>query len=185
VAGVMNLAEADSVNVAWITVIGTLGGVSITALVGVVTALLGQRSQYRRTEQEHRLQGERDLRIARRDSYVRYIVSAQNVFDRAADLYVKNRASPLDLTEFVLEPPQELAEVLVQNETCRVEVLLLASDQVGVALQDYDHHLKAFWKAVGSGNESDHSETWNSETSAYHRLIAIMQTDVSALSLVR
>lgn len=110
-------------------------------------------------------------------------MSAQNVFDRAADLYVKNRAEPLDIGEFVLHPPQELAEVLARNETCRVEALLLAGEQVRAALRDYDDQLKAFWKAVGSGTESDRSETWKSETSAYHRLIAIMQADVSALSL--
>ena len=44
----------------WITVIGTLGGVVVTALLGVVTVLLTQRSQYRRTEQEHRFQMERN-----------------------------------------------------------------------------------------------------------------------------
>lgn len=116
-------AAAVSVNVAWITVIGTLGGVVVTALLRVVTALLTQRSQYRRTEQEHRFQVERELRTAQRDSYVRYIVSAQNVFDRAAGLYVKNRAEPLDIGEFVLHPSQHLAEVLARNETCRVEAL--------------------------------------------------------------
>jgi hypothetical protein len=174
-------AAAVSVNVAWITVIGTLGGVVVTALLGVITVLLTQRSQYRRTEQEHRFQVERELRTAQRDSFVRYIVSAQNVFDRAADLYVKNRAVPLDIGEFVLHPPRDLAEVLARNETCRVEALLLAGEQVRAALRDYDDQLKAFWKAVGSGTESDRSETWKSETTAYHRLIAIMQADVSEL----
>jgi hypothetical protein len=173
-------AMADSTNAAWIPVIGTLGGVAVTALVGVLTAWLTQRSQYHRTEHEHRLQVERELRAARRDSYVRYIVSAQNVFDRAADLYVKNRVAPRDITEFVLQPPHELAEVLVRNETCRVETLLLAEEQVRAALKDYDHELKSFWKAVGSGNESDESGIWKSETTAYHRLIAVMQADVSA-----
>jgi hypothetical protein len=48
-------AAAVSVNVAWITVFGTLGGVVVTALLGVVTVLLTQRSQYRRTEQEQTL----------------------------------------------------------------------------------------------------------------------------------
>jgi hypothetical protein len=143
--------------------------------------LLTQRWQYRRAEQEHRRQVERELRTARQDSYVRYIVSAQNVFDRAAGLYIKNRVAPLDVTEFVLQPPQELAEVLARNETCRVEVLLLADEQVRVALRDYDGQLKAFWKEVGSGTGSDQSETWKAETSAYHRLIAIMQADLSAV----
>lgn len=174
-------ATTDSMNVAWITVIGTLGGVLVAALLGLLTAFLTQRAQYQRTEQEHRFQVERELRAARRDSYVRYVVSAQNVFDRAADLYVKNRGAPRDITEFVLRPPQKLAEVLAQNETCRVEVLLRADEEVRAALKDYDDQLKAFWKAVGSGTESDESKTWKSETAAYHRLIATMQADLSAV----
>ena len=39
------------------------------------------------------------------------------------------------------------------NETCRVEVLLLAGEEVRAALKDYGDQLKAFWKAVGSGTE--------------------------------
>jgi hypothetical protein len=174
-------AAADNLNVAWITVAGTLGGVVVTAILGLLTAFLTQRSQYRRTEQEHSLQIQRDLRTARRDSYVRYIVSAQTVFDQAARLYIQNRTGPVDIAEFTLQPPQELADALIRNETCRVEVLLLAGEQVRAALEGYDNELKAFWRAVGSGTESDESEAWKSETAAYHRLIATMRAEVSAL----
>ena len=152
----------------------------VTAVLGLLTAFLTQRSQYRRTEQEHGLQIQRDLRSARRDSYVRYIVSAQTIFDRAAGLYVQNRAAPVNIAEFTLQPPQELADALIRNETCRVEVLLLAGEQVRTALEGYDDQLRVFWKAVGSGTESDESEAWKSETAAYHRLIATMRAEVSA-----
>jgi hypothetical protein len=173
-------AAAGNVSVAWITVVGTLGGVVAAALLGLLTAFLTQRWQYRRNEQDHRFRVEGKLRTARRDCYVRYIVSAQNVFDRAYDLYLKNRAAPAEVAEFTLQPPQELADALVRNETCRVEVLLLAGEQVRAALKEYDNELRAFWKAVGTGTESEESETGNAEATAYHRLIASMQADVSA-----
>jgi hypothetical protein len=174
-------SAADSVNVAWITVVGTLGGVVVTALLGVLTAFLTQRSQYRRSEQEHRFMVEGELRTARRDCYVRYIVSAQNVFDRSYDLYLKNQAAPVEVAEFALQPPQALLDALVRNETGRVEVLLLAGEQVRAALKEYDDRLRAFWKALGSGTESEDSETGNAEATAYHGLISSMQADVSAL----
>jgi hypothetical protein len=171
---------ADATSVAWITVIGTLGGVVVTATVGMLTASLTLRSQRERTEREHRFAVESDVRKARRDSYVRYIVSAQKVFDTAAFLYVENRAAPLDVAEFVLQPPAALAHALIGNETCRVEALLLASDPVRTVLEEFDERLKQFWKGVGSGNDSDQSESWKSENRAYHKLIAEMRADVSA-----
>lgn len=147
---------------------------------GVITAFFAQRWQYRRSEQEHRFETERELRAARRDCYVRYIVSAQNVFDRSNDFYLKNRAAPVQVAEFSLQPPQVMLDALARNETCRVEVLLLAGDVVRTALMEYDDTLRAFWKAAGSGSESDESEVAQVESAAYHRLIASMQADVSS-----
>ena len=174
-------AAASNADVAWITLAGTLGGVVVTASFGVLTAFLAQQWQYRRSEQEHRFEAERELRTARRDCYVRYVVSAQNVFDRSYDFYLKNRAAPAQVAEFALQPPQVLSDALVRNETCRVEVLLLAGDEVRAAVKEYDDRLRAFWKAVGSGSESDESEIGQAEATAYHQLIARMQVDVSFL----
>ena len=143
-------AAASNADVAWITLAGTLGGVVVTAAFGVLTAFLAQQWQYRRSEQEHRFEAERELRTVRRDCYVRYVVSAQNVFDRSYDFYLKNRAAPAQVAEFALQPPQVLNDALARNETCRVEVLLLAGDEVRAALKEYDDRLRAFWRAVGT-----------------------------------
>jgi hypothetical protein len=174
-------AAASNADVAWITVAGTLGGVVVTAAFGVLTAFLTQQWQYRRSEQQHRFEVERELRTARRDCYVRYIVSAQNVFDRSYDFYLKNRAAPVQVAEFALQPPQVVNDALARNETCRVEALLLAGDEVRAALKEYDDRLRGFWKAAGSGSESEESEIGQAEATAYHQLIASMQADVSAL----
>ena len=99
-------------------------------------------------------------------------MSAQNVFDRSYDFYLKNRAAPAQVAEFALQPPQVLNDALARNETCRVEVLLLAGDEVRAALKEYDDRLRAFWRAVGSGSESDESEIGQAEAAAYHQLIA-------------
>jgi purine-cytosine permease-like protein len=54
-------AAASSTDIAWITVAGTLGGVVVTALLGMLTAVLVERSQHRRKEQEQRFQVEREM----------------------------------------------------------------------------------------------------------------------------
>jgi hypothetical protein len=80
-------------------------------------------------------------------------VSAQNVFDRAADSYVKNRVAPRTITEFALQPPQELVEVLVRNETCRVETLLLAGEQLRSGMQWISKEVRVTFVRPGSRRE--------------------------------
>jgi hypothetical protein len=74
------LAVADSPSVAWITVIGTLGGAAVTGAVVLLTAWLTQRLQGQRAEQEHRFQVERELRTAREESYARYSDAVKKVY---------------------------------------------------------------------------------------------------------
>jgi hypothetical protein len=133
------------VDPAVLTLVGTLAGIVLTAVFGLLTAYMTQRWQYRRTEQDLRFQINREVREARRETYARYIASAQQVFDRALDLYAKNRVEPKDKAEFSLQPPSRLADAVVKNETGRVEALLLAGQQVREALDNYDRWLKGLF----------------------------------------
>lgn len=53
-------------------------------------------------------------------------------------------AAPVEVAEFALQPPQALQGALARSEICRVEVLLLAGEQVRAALKEYDDGLRAF-----------------------------------------
>jgi hypothetical protein len=139
---------ASGGDTASLTVIGTLGGVVITALFGLLTAYFSQRWQYRRTEQEHRLQADRDVRTARRDAYVRYIVAAQHVFDTAMRHYRRRRTAPTGLAEFSLNIPTDIVDALADVETRRVEASLLAGERAAIALTEYTAWLKDFWPAA-------------------------------------
>jgi hypothetical protein len=166
---------AAEVDPAVLTLVGTLAGIVVTALFGLLTAYLAQRWQFRRTEQEHGLQVDREVRQARRETYARYIASAQQVFDRAVDSYATNRDAPKGKTEFSLQPPASLADAVVRNETARVEVLLLAGTQVRDTLGDYDRWLKDFWPETGSGTSS----MLDAGDAHYRRLIEAMHAEVS------
>jgi hypothetical protein len=165
-------------NVGSLTLIGTLSGVVITALFGLLTAYFSQRWQYRRTEQEHRLQADRDVRTARRDAYVRYIVAAQRVFDTSMGLYGRNRTAPADMVEFSRNIPSELVEAVADAETRRVEAHLLAGEQVAVALAEYARWLRDFWPEAASGAGTSTLDD-RDENAPYHRLIRAMQAEVS------
>jgi hypothetical protein len=172
------LAASGGDTAASLTLIGTLGGVVITALFGLLTAYFSQRWQYRRTEQEHRLQADRDVRTARRDAYVRYIVAAQRVFDAATRLYRSNRTAPIDMAEFSRNLPADLVDAVVDAETRRVEAHLLAGERVAVALAEYTGWLRGFWPEAASGAGTSTLDT-RDENAPYHRLIRAMQAEVS------
>lgn len=174
----VDLAANGGNTAASLTLIGTLAGVVITALFGLLTAYFSQRWQYRRTEQEHRLQADRDVRTARRDAYVRYIVAAQGVFDTAMRLYRRNRAAPIDMAEFSRSIPPELVDAVIDAETRRVEAHLLAGERVAAALAEYTRWLKAFWPEAASGAGTSTLDD-RDENAPYHRLIRAMQAEVS------
>jgi hypothetical protein len=162
----------------WPTVIGTLGGVAVTALFGLVTAYLTHRWQQERVRQEQQFASDRELHTARRDIYARYLVSAQRVFDTANALYTVNRAQPRDPGEFGTAPPEEMRVAIAANEALRVEVMLLAGESLRAALDAYDTELWKLWPVMGSGNDRSlqpHS------TRKYHHLVEAMHGEISGI----
>ncbi len=81
----MGILAAEAAQPVWPVLAGTLGGVTITASFGLLTAYLTQRWQRRQVELQATLAVLRENRQARRESYAKYIVSAQEVFDRSFD----------------------------------------------------------------------------------------------------
>jgi hypothetical protein len=160
-----------------LTLIGTLSGVIITAVFGLLTAHLTNRSQYRRAEQEHRFQIEREIRSARRETYARVIVAAQALFDCAMTLHQVNRANPVTVPEFLNSKPSEIEKADTAFEIRRVEAYLLAGVQVRAALDDYSTWLRAFWPEAASGT-SVAALGDDDATHPYHRMIHAMQAEL-------
>ncbi|AQZ62761.1 hypothetical protein BKM31_15995 [[Actinomadura] parvosata subsp. kistnae] len=160
---------------AWQTLIGTLGGVAVTAVFGLLTAYFTHRWQQDRFKQENTFALARETRAARRQTYAKYLVSAQNVYDATTAHYVANREHPLDVSAISIDPPEDLYNAVVANEALRIEVMLLAGSSVRDALQAYDATLKGSWPIAAAGVDLTAQRP---STQAYHELIGAMQREI-------
>jgi hypothetical protein len=165
-----------SSQLAWFTLVGTLGGVIITATFSLLSTYFCHRWQVRRMQHEDELAFRRDVRSDRRQKYAEYIMSAQGLFDSAFNNYVRNRGDPVELAAFSLDLPSDLASAVVRNESLRVEALLLAGDSVRRALDEYDAWLKKFYPAAGSGVAISNRELGDR---LYSKLISSMRDEVT------
>ena len=162
-----------------LTLIGTLAGVTITAVVGLLTAAMTNRWQYRRTEQAHRFEVDQQVRKARHESYARLIVAAQDLFTVAMRHHQTNREHPMDPAKFARQVPPDLDAADTAFEICRVEALLLATEEVSRALDAYSLWIRAFWPEAASGTSVDLLDDQDDET-PYPRLIRSMQRELTA-----
>jgi hypothetical protein len=163
---------------AWPTVIAALGGVLITACFSILTAYLSNRWQNERLKNERHAIESKEMRLARREVYARYIVSAQQVYNEAFNLFYRNRKEPIAPREFQIAPPADYAEILIKNESLRTEVSLIAGPAVEQALADYAAWLKVFWPQTASGTQVESDGTINEQ---YRRLIEIMRKESTEL----
>lgn len=166
----------SSQSAAWVTLIGTLGGVAVTVVGGVVIARSNDRSQHLRAEQLPSSETRREVWVARRDVYARYIVSAQHLFDRAFDYFLVNRNAPLDQGDFTLAPPADLVHAASEHESRRIDVLVLAAPNVVAELSKYAESRKRNWIEAGSGAGSTNKPACDAD---YAALVSAFQADVS------
>ncbi|GAA3216053.1 hypothetical protein ACFO1B_15005 [Dactylosporangium siamense] len=159
----------------WLTVVGTLGGVLVTAAVGLITAMLSHRWQQERLRLEQRFASERELRATRREVYARYLVTAQRLFDTANTLHRQRSEAPLDLADVIARPPAELRGPLTDNETVRVETMLLATGPVREVLDTYDRALWNLLPRMASGTDRAGQPEC---TKLYHQLVQAMHAEI-------
>ncbi|MFJ8578376.1 hypothetical protein [Micromonospora sp. NPDC093277] len=147
----------------------------MTAVVGLVTAMLTHRWQQERLRLEERFVSERELRATRREVYARYLVTAQRLFDTGNALYRQRAASPADVADVVATPPAELRDPIACNEAARVEVMLLATGPVRAALEAYDRALWDLWPRMASGTDRVNQPVC---TQLYHQLVQAMHGEI-------
>jgi hypothetical protein len=160
---------------AWWTVAGTLGGVIVTAAVGLLTAMLTHRWQQERLRLEQEFAAERELRTARREVYARYLVTSQHLFDAANAAYRRHAAEPAEPASVVAEPPEPLRTAIAGNEAARVEALLLAAGPAREAIEAYDKALWDLWPRMASGTDRDGQPEC---TRLYRDLVRAMHTEI-------
>lgn len=125
----------------WQGLIGALAGVTITSLIGLLTAWLTRR--WRREERE---EGRREARGARRsDTYVAYLVQTQKLLEGTA-VWSEDVASKLTQDEVVSHYGREFAALTLKHDAAFRKATLIAGPQVLLALED---HEKWFRQALG------------------------------------
>lgn len=161
----------------WLAVVGTLGGVLVTAVAGLVTARFTHRWQQERVRLEQDFAAGRELRTTRREVYARYLVTAQRLFDAANALHRERASAPAPVATAAADPPAALRVPLADNEAARVEAMLLASAGAREALEAYDRALWDLWPRMASGTD----RTGQPEsTQLYHQLVQALHDDLVA-----
>lgn len=116
----------------WQVLIGALGGVTITGLLGLATAALthGWQGQARA---EARRQARADLR---RSVYVAYLVQAQRLGDETTTWF-RTTGKALPRGEVFEAYVRDLRSFTHENDACQRRALLAAGPDVREALEEY------------------------------------------------
>jgi hypothetical protein len=142
--------------------VGALGGVIVTTLAGIATAVLNQRwrREDRQTERTDRRGEERAA--LRRTAYARYLTAMDVVIDAVG---IQDQVTEENLAarfkEMVETMPEWREMMVAQNEAS-----VVAGDDVLAAIDDYEEFFgKESVKSLTSGSSFMHFD----EKSSYHR----------------
>jgi hypothetical protein len=162
----------------WWVVVGTLGGVVVTAVFSLITTYLNHRWALELFDAQQRAATGTALRAVRREVYPRYLVAVQSFYDKSDKLYSDHSKQPIAPHEFLKKLPEELQSVRAAYEAARVDALLVADDGVHKAIDAYDEAFGKLWLRAASGTD------WSPEQSTpyYDRLVAAMRNEVVDLS---
>lgn len=129
----------------WIGVVGALGGVALTGLIALVTAVLNHRWQAETQRQERQSEGRAALAGLRRAAYTRYLTASKEAVAYAVTRPKDLTASAEErLRRLRLEDPRPIAE----SDAAELEARLVAGDRVTKAIDVYDAQLAATIAAV-------------------------------------
>ena len=138
---------------AWWAVIGTLGGVVVTAVFSLATTYLNHRWADRSFDAQQQATARSALRAVRREVYKQYLVAVQSFYDKSDKLYFKNREQPIDPEEYRKKPDEELQPVRAAYEMARVDALLVADAGVRDAIEAYEDVFGELWPKAASGTD--------------------------------
>jgi hypothetical protein len=158
---------------AWIGVIGALGGVAITALVGLVTAILNHRWSLRASYEDR----ETDLRLKRaelrRTAYARFLSAHDHLRDALeadAETQSSDAQPNWSFDSWFAKEPELLRELQIADN----EALLVAGSAVVSSLQAYSAAAMHYWHALVENYETaDDTATQD----AYKELLTAMREE--------
>ena len=173
---------------AWWVVIGTLGGVVVTAVFSLANTYLNHRWADRSFDAQQQATARSALRAVRREVYMRYLVAVQSFYDKSDNLYFNNREQPIDPEEYRKKPDEELQPVRAAYEMARVDALLVADAGVRDAIEAYEDVFGELWPKAASGTDRGLDKTGadrsldDKSTACYDHVVDAMRDEVVDLS---
>jgi hypothetical protein len=173
---------------AWWAVIGTLGGVVVTAVFSLANTYLNHRWADRSFAAQQQATARATLRAVRREVYMRYLLAVQGFYDKSVELYSERRAQPMDPEEYLQKPDAELQPFRADYEKARVDALLVADVGVRKAIEAYEKVFGELWPKAASGTDRGRDKTGTDKslddksTDCYDHLVDAMYAEVADLS---
>lgn len=160
---------------AWIAVIGTLGGVVVTAgvsLLAVVIAGRHQRDHFERTSARESAHARRqELRSVYADYMSAYSTMRDRVVVLAEQRAIEAEANPGSIEAFA---PDESAELSRAYHTLRI----VAPDETGAAARETTAYLWQLARIAATGTRSEFDEAWPDGSTPRRRLRQAMRFDL-------
>jgi hypothetical protein len=167
----------------WIVVIGTLGGVLLTATAGIVTAYLSGRQRITEAKYQAAVEQNRQVRNERRDIYVDYFSTYRTMYSRAHALaadggradqvHVNTARGPLWVFENIAtEEVLDFSRSFYALSICASEATREAADEATSTL----------WKLAGACVMGDQAAVEEADSETHEprrRLRAAMLADLS------
>ena len=154
--------STDNSTAAWFTLVGALGGVALTSIVGIVTAALNHRWQSTSTEAQLKREREKALRQERREAYANYWLADQRHVYSLSRIYMKLNSPSNDQKEIPEElRTEELETDLAWREAYATLLLIAGEDTVSAASSHFESVNDLAAKAYNGG--------WVSEDHSLHK----------------
>lgn len=176
-----------AVDNAWVGVIGALGGVALTSLVGLGTASLTHRWTSRDRDEDRTYAREEAHRMTRRDAYVDYLVAvdAWTTVAYAAFLDSAWQQEHASLTGFerILAARRLEPAVFDAYQAAVRRVELLGGDKVTKQLHAYDDKVVANMVKTAKTGEAAAPKDIQERRDLDDLLIDAMKSDLAPLAL--
>jgi hypothetical protein len=170
------------VNNSWIVVIGTLGGVVVTATAGLITAYLSSRQRVAEAEHQARLERQRQIRDERRAIFVEYLSAYRTMYSRALEIAAQGGAPDNSSVTQVrvamkLFERTATAEALEYSRTYYT-VTISASKETREAADEATRTLWELAAAAVTGNQPAVEEADSNTAEPRRRLRSAMRADL-------
>lgn len=163
-------------NTAWIGVVGALGGVVLTSVIGFITAILNHRWQDASSRDDRSYKWRESKSSLRREAYARFLVAAQILGDEFGT-FEPAAGGPSDPEARMLALRARDPGKFVEFDGSERHARLLAGDEVVRALDEHSNWFVGQCLMALSSDEPTSLEAFNDWTQIEGQLINAMKRE--------